>query len=110
MKHVHAIVALAALAIGSGHAFAQVAQDPGASTMVSYADLDLSSSGGRATLQARVHAAVDQVCPEQDARRLEMRGYYEACRAHAEASARDQIAQVMSQGRLAENVVRITAR
>ena len=110
MKYVHAIAAIAALFTGGGHAFAQAAPEPGASAMVSYADLDLKTSGGRATLQSRIRGAVEQVCPEQDLRRLEMRDYYRACRARAEASAKDQLAQVMGQGQLAENAVRITSR
>jgi UrcA family protein len=108
MKTIIAIAA-ATLALTAGHALAQTAAD-GASTLVSYRDLDLSTQAGRSALEGRVNAAVDQVCPSQDERRLEVRQYEQVCRSTALAGAHQQLAAVYSRRELAQAAIQVSSR
>ncbi len=56
--------------------------------IVSYADLDLSSSAGRARLEQRIDAAVRDVCGEAPGFDLARRKAVEDCRIETRANAR----------------------
>jgi UrcA family protein len=108
MKRIVAITAAALLALGAAsHASAQSAQD-GPSISVGYSDLDLSTASGRAALQGRINAAVDQVCPRFDIRRLELRQYQQACRSAALASAEQQLAALYGHTRMAQASIKVS--
>ncbi|WP_374573504.1 UrcA family protein [Phenylobacterium sp.] len=103
MKTVIAIASTLALA-----AAAQAAQaaDPSAApkaATVAYADLDLASASGRATLERRIEHAVRQVCPAQPMpMEIAKQGEYRACRDVAWNGARRQLASLYAGPRYAE--------
>lgn len=88
------------LLIAAGFAALTVAQPVTAQTIplsksVSYADLDLSSASGRATLDARVRRAAMQVCEVGvDDISLVQRNAAKACFKSAVSSARQQYASI----------------
>jgi len=62
------------------------------SVAVPYADLDLTSEAGQATLDARIDAAVKEVCARPDTiRDLKAMNAWAACRKSAAASATEQL-------------------
>lgn len=82
MKTLYGPAALAALALFSSAAFAQSAQSEGDTRRmaVSYADLDLKTSGGQTELVARIHRAAERVCsPVPDQRDVKAKMAFERC-------------------------------
>jgi len=78
---------------------------------VSYGDLDLSRSGGRAMLQSRIALAVRKVCPEvPHPLRLDDQIFYSECRKAAWDSAAMQVAAVSSGPRLADAAITISGK
>lgn len=67
---------------------------------VSYADLDLGSAAGRATLDGRIKRAVRDVCPAEDHALSALRASAD-CREDAMAGANTQIAALATTVRLA---------
>lgn len=74
-----------------------------ATTTVSYADLNLASQGGVATLYKRLGRAADRVCGEDDARNLRAHAAFRECRA---ASLERAVQQVGHPGVLALHATR----
>ena len=100
-------IAAAALLASTGVAQAQIGSEP-ASVAVSYADLDLSSPGGRKALEGRVAAAVKRVCPEKPLpQELRKQQAWRACQHTAWSSARQQLAAIYGGSRLAANAVQV---
>ena len=64
------------------------------SVIVSYADLDLSSPAGSAAFDARIAAAIKEVCARPDVRDLKARTAWQECKAAARASAKEQISML----------------
>ncbi|BBC71141.1 conserved hypothetical protein [Altererythrobacter sp. B11] len=82
------ITAFAALTVAGAIASPAAAADATApSVTVSTADLDLSSSAGRETLESRIDAAVNNVCRRPDVRDLRANMAWEECKAEARSSA-----------------------
>lgn len=59
--------------------------------VVPYADLDLATPAGSATLEARINAAAEDVCEKPFIRDLNAMRDYMACKASARASALEQV-------------------
>ena len=90
----HALIAAGLAALAIAHPAA--AQSSATSTQsVSYADLDLSTVHGRATLDARVRTAARQVCEiGTEEASLRERVEAKACFAKAVSSAQQQFASI----------------
>jgi UrcA family protein len=89
------LIAMTSTVLLAATAAPAVAQSGGGApqTVVSYADLNLSSSAGRTELQQRLSHAVDMVCPTSSQRMgLDQRAAYDSCRKQAWASIRPQLA------------------
>jgi len=86
LKPILFAAAALASAISISPAFAK-AVTPGV-RVVSYADLDLSGSAGRARLEQRIDAAVRGVCGEAPRFDLARRQVVEDCRAETRANVR----------------------
>lgn len=80
--------ALAALA-AIGYAGGALAEET--TVFVPYADLDLSSTAGHATLERRIDAAVASVCGEADIRSVRSSNAVAQCKADARAKALEQV-------------------
>jgi UrcA family protein len=95
MKTFLAIASAAALvALGAGPAAAQDSVQV-RTAVVSYADLDLKSEGGRKALDRRIRQAVDRVCPARPhISQLQLNKVYTACRDFAWTGARQQLAAI----------------
>lgn len=110
MKAITAIALAATVtALVTGFAAQAMAQDEGPyRAAVSYADLDLASPAGRATLERRVERAVDRVCPARPLpSELDKRATYNTCRKAALTGARQQLAQLYGGRQLAQSAVRV---
>jgi UrcA family protein len=84
-----AILSAAALGVA---VFAAPLAAQEASTVVSYADLDLTTEAGRATLDSRLHRAVRDVCGGYPSRSTLSRiGAYYSCVAQARESYKEQV-------------------
>jgi UrcA family protein len=107
MKHFIAITSLALALIAFGTAVhAQDTDDP-PSVRVSYADLDLSSQSGRATLNSRVSRAVDMVCGERPSLSdLWQTAVYDHCRSTARSGANRQLSELYRRVDLADQTLR----
>ncbi|HEX4739234.1 MAG TPA: UrcA family protein [Allosphingosinicella sp.] len=79
----------------SGQAIAASAS-PAPSAAVSYRDLDLSTAAGQSTLEARLAAAVRQVCPRRFDGGIGLTSAEQSCRRDAFASARGQAKQAVA--------------
>lgn len=100
MKPVIAIAA-SAVALAAGSAAAQVT--PGQadvqtdSASVSYRDLDVTRSDGRATLERRVEMAIDRVCGDRPlAVEVRRQAQFSECRSQVAAGARQDLAALYS--------------
>jgi len=93
----HCLAALAASVIAgtAGSANLPTAADAPPSMTVRYADLDLHTAQGVATLYHRLTLAARAVCPEPDAHHLENLGVTRKCRQAAVARAVDTIGNPM---------------
>ena len=81
-----------ALALSSAPAVAETpAPVVAASVTVDYADLDLTSPTGAATLDARVENAAEKVCVRPDLRDLKGMQAFETCTAEARDAAMEQL-------------------
>lgn len=106
MKTILAITAAAFTFIAAPAAFAQ--EEGPLKAAVSYADLDLGTPAGRATLERRVERAVDRVCPARPLpAELDKHAAYAACHKSALTGARQQLAEVYQGHRLAEAAIRV---
>ena len=87
------VTVLAALAtVGAIATPAAAAEDSETTSVtVTYADLDLSSDHGAATLEQRLDGAVKQVCVRPDMRNLKSMTAWEECKASAKLGALDQL-------------------
>src|SRR4051812_14279584 len=74
LKSIGAAALLITAASSQAHAAA-----PQASIRISYADLDLSRAAGQAALAARLHRAIDTLCPGADSRQLDQRMAARTC-------------------------------
>ncbi|MFC4254113.1 UrcA family protein [Altererythrobacter xixiisoli] len=81
------IAALFALAAAP----AAAAEAP-ATVTVPFADLNLSSAAGSATLEARISAAVNSVCKRPNIRDLKAMQSWEDCKAEARTAVQGQLA------------------
>lgn len=79
------LAAFAALSLAGPAAAEEV------SVTVSYADLDLTTAAGSAALDARIEAAVKDVCPKPDVRDLSARTAWRECVTTARAGAKEQL-------------------
>ena len=85
-------VAVAALAVLLLAGTAQAAEPEAVSVVVSYDDLNLETSAGKAALDARIDAAVDDVCAKPSTMRdLKAMSAWSECRKSAAASAVEQV-------------------
>ena len=84
------IVVLAALAVMVATPAAAV-EPEAVMVEVPYADLDLSAPAGAATLDARIDAAVEEVCARPDIRNLKAMTAWEACKESARLGAMEQL-------------------
>ncbi|MEP6785029.1 MAG: UrcA family protein [Sphingomonadales bacterium] len=75
---------------------AHVAPAQAASVAVSYADLDMSSAGGHAQLEARIAAAARRVCRVTDNRNLGEVMAANGCYRDAVAATKPQLAALIS--------------
>lgn len=80
---------LAALAT-IGYAGGALAEET--TVLVPYADLDLSSAAGHATLERRIEAAVTAVCGEADIRNIRSSNAVAQCKVDTRAKAMEQLA------------------
>jgi UrcA family protein len=71
-----------------------LAQETTTSVAVSYADLNIASSEGKAALARRINRAIDDVCGEVDTHELAMTNKVLACRSKAQGSVDVQLAQI----------------
>ncbi len=76
---------------------AQVAPAKAASLAVSYADLDLTSAEGHATLNARIDRAARRVCAAEDPRNLRAVMASNTCYRVALAAAQPKLAALKSE-------------
>lgn len=81
----------AALAAVAAIGFAGGAMAEEISVTVPYADLNLTTEAGAATLDARIEAAVKSVCAQPFIRDLRSMQDYDACKSAARAKALDQV-------------------
>lgn len=85
-------IALSVLAAVLLPGAAQAAEVETVTVAVSYADLDLTTEAGQATLDARIGAAVKEVCAKPDVtRNLKAMTAWADCRKSAAASAFEQV-------------------
>lgn len=83
---------LAALGATAAFAAPATAEDATVATVVvPYGDLDLTAPAGAAKLDARIEAAVKDVCAKPDIRDLKGMAAWEECKAGARAGALDQL-------------------
>ena len=109
MKAAIAMTAIALVTLGAAQVAAQARKDPEAprTTIVSYADLNLHTAGGRAALEGRIDAAVVRVCldrPEELARQEA----WSKCRQTALDSAHPQLAAILNGRNFANASVQVT--
>jgi len=94
------LIAFAAIALSSASALAQppVVAPPYAVSIerVAYADLDLSSRGGDATLVRRIREASDRVCDMGGMQKLEDFATYTRCFSAAMADGKRQMDKVVA--------------
>ena len=64
------------------------------SVKVTYADLDLSSQAGMATLEGRIHAAAKKICGKIEVRKVGDGSAHQRCMDETQASASVEIARV----------------
>lgn len=97
MKPIIALTAAALFVTGSGQAIAQEFSQR--TKVVPYADLDLTSSAGRETLQRRIARAVDYVCPAPDTL-INLRAVAEqrACQRETSDRNNQQVAMIYGRG------------
>ena len=101
--------ALAFAAVAGTAASAEAEDAPTA--IVTYADLNLSSTAGVAALNQRISVAAGRICGEADVRDLQRQAAAEACRTTAVRSAAPQIAKLISpMQEVALNTARVTNR
>lgn len=106
MKTIIAITSAALFAAAAIPASAQAIQ--GQKITVSYADLDLSHSTGRAILEKRVEHAVDTVCAGRPMpAELSQQHQYRVCRDQAWSSARQQLARAYTGEKLAQVSIQV---
>ena len=84
------LTALAALTV-SGLTAAPAAAADETTVTVPYADLNLASPAGAAALEARIDAAVEEVCVRPDIRNIKAMTAWEECKASAKLDALDQL-------------------
>ena len=102
-------VALGVTAVLSPGAAAQAGFEARRVT-VGYADLNLATRAGRATLERRVKNAVSRVCGARPAlMEIRLGNIYRACTDQALADSRDQMTKLLHGETLAENVIRVGA-
>ena len=65
-----------------------------ASVVVSFGDLDLTDPAGKAVLDERIAAAVEEVCAKTEPRLLRGRAAWEECKAKSLADAMEQLAAI----------------
>lgn len=94
IKHC-ALTALAGLALVTATAASAAPVELGRSTTVSYADLNLASAEGRATLQRRLRHAVNVVCSIDDPSNLALLRARDACRRYAQGTADRGVQEAM---------------
>lgn len=66
-----------------------------ASVIVTFGDLDLTDPAGRAVLDGRIAAAVEEVCAKTEPRILRGKAAWEECKAKSLADAMEQLAAVV---------------
>lgn len=110
MKLASAIMAFGVLFSAAQPSVAQTVSQPSTvrTVKVAYADLDIHSQQGRATLQKRVNGALRTVCPRPHlpASVREMTSYRE-CATAAKQGAETQLAELFANRRLALNEISI---
>jgi UrcA family protein len=89
------LAACTATVLVAAPAMARSSADGLAQTTVSYADLNLSSAAGRATLHSRIKGAVRFVCGSRGPTLAELENNRE-CQDNAIASANTQLEQVLA--------------
>ena len=86
----------AAAAVIAAPAFAESPAAEIVETKVSYADLNLSSAAGRATLDNRVKGAARFVCGSVDGPSIAEHNRHQKCRSSALAEANAQVDEVLA--------------
>jgi UrcA family protein len=108
MKSIIAIAATVLCALAASQAGAQTTPDR-LKVAVSYADLDLSRSGGRIVLERRVALAVNRVCPARPLpSEIGKMGAFRGCQRTAWAGAERQLAAIYGGGTFAQASVRVS--
>jgi UrcA family protein len=101
---------IATLAALPQPAQAQAAANPVRTAMVSYADLDLNTPGGIATLDRRIRGAIHGVCGPADPRDLQGQDVDRQCRNLATANARTQRTIVLARASSAYGAIQLSSR
>jgi UrcA family protein len=107
MKTITAMIAAVGIALAAGQATGQPIETKDNTLAVSFADLDLSTAGGRATLERRVRVAVNTVCPMPELVELLRKRLAKVCRADTMQRAQQQVAQIYSHRQLAAVSVQV---
>lgn len=89
------IITSAALAFSAVAGTAASAEDA-PTAIVTYADLNLSSTAGVVALNRRISAAARRICGEDDIRDLQRQAAVDACRTAAVRSAAPQVAKLIN--------------
>ena len=108
MKMIVSTIAATALLVPGADA---LAQDLARTVKVSYADLDLSRSGGRDMLERRIALAVRKVCPDiPHPLRLQDQAFHSACQKTAWDGALRQVAAIGASTQLADATIKISGK
>ncbi len=109
MRTLTAIACAALFAAAAGQASAQDEANPAAlRASASYADLDLTRAGGRATLERRIETAIERICPGRASPgELKTLPIGQKCRAQAWTGAQQQLAAVYDGRALAQASIEV---
>jgi UrcA family protein len=93
------LIAIAAFAASTSAAAQPIVVEADVPTAtISYADLNVQSSAGRASLERRVRQAAESLCVDRNVRDVHRTALGLTCVSHAIASANPQIQQIAANG------------
>ncbi|MBV9932295.1 MAG: UrcA family protein [Alphaproteobacteria bacterium] len=98
-KLIFCLTAQFALGVAGAAAQPGTTAEPTPAARVSYAELNLSSAGGRHLLNGRIHRAAERLCRDDRVRDLGRHTAGEACVVAAVKSAQSQIARALAAAR-----------
>ena len=92
-------LAVSALTIVPTVASAETNSDGRLVTRIAYSDLDLSTAAGKARLDQRINAAIEQVCQRPNAANLNASTDYNKCAAEARAATKKSVSLALNGSR-----------